>query len=88
MADKNKVNQILNGFPALAAGADMVEFVLDIREVFKLEKVPFQLKVGTWSSGSLDKYYAHVEAKRVEERFKNKRKKKSSGKGSVGWARY
>jgi len=88
MADKNKVNQVVERFPALADCTSMVEFVLDIREAFKLEKVPFQLKVGTWSSGSLDKYYASVEAKRVEERFKNKRKKKSSGKGSAGWMRY
>ena len=84
MADK--VNQIVKRFPALANHCDMIAFVLDIREAFNLEKVPFQLKVGTWSSGSLDKYYASVKAKRAEERLK--RKKKSNRKSSAGWVRY
>ena len=83
---ENKINQILTGFPVLVGHEEMIKFVLDIRETFSLEKVPFEIKVGTWSSGSLDKYYASVEAKRAEERLKKKRKQ--SRKGSAGWVRY
>lgn len=84
----DKINQILNDFPVLAGHEEMIKFVLDIREAFNLEKVPFEIEVGTWSSGSLNKYYASVEVKRAEERIKKKRKNKSNRKGSAGWVRY
>ena len=90
MSHKNKVNHIVNTFPALAAHTDMVEFILDIREAFNLEKVPFEVRVGNWSSGSLDKYYTEVERQRTEDRLQaeKKNKKNTKRRGSTGWKRY
>lgn len=72
MADPLKIKSIIKTYPVLSDHVDMVEFVLDLRAAFKLEKVPFSLTVGTWSSGSLDDYYASVQRKRTEARLKAK----------------
>lgn len=82
----HKINKIVEGFPELSEHVEMVEFVLDIREAFKLERVPFEVRVGTWSSGSLDKYYKQVEEKRVHKRLQAQ--KKTKHRGSAGWKRY
>jgi len=89
MALKDKVNQILNDFPALVGHEDVVEFVLDIREAFKLKKVPFRIQAGDFDSGHLRTYYKHIEAVRVEKRLKanKKREKNAKRKGSAGWKR-
>lgn len=74
---KAKVNHILGKFPALSGHEDMVEFILELREVFNLEKVPFEVRVGNWSSGSLDKYYQAEAEKKAEGRRKAAEKRKA-----------
>ncbi len=66
----NKINLVLTKYPILSEHIDLVKFVLEIREAFKLEKVPFQIKVGDWQSGSLKPYY-----KKLRDKSKKKAKK-------------
>lgn len=75
MANQSDINRVLKDFPILADYADMVEFVLDIREAFDLKKVPFEVKVGSWSSGSLKPYYKKVWMERKAARLKNAKPK-------------
>lgn len=71
-----RIDNIINDFPQLVNHRDMVEFILDIREAFNLEKIPFEVKVGNWSSGSIEHYHKATRDKARDERLKKKKPKK------------
>lgn len=86
-----QVDQIKTKFPQLDGHEDLIQFVLDVRASFKLEKAPFMVSVGDWSSGSLETYYYREQ---VERRHKQNRayakllkKHKKPRRGSPGWKR-
>ena len=60
-----RIEQIIKKFPQLAGKEEFIGGIIEIREAFKLEKVPFSVSIGDWCSGSLESFY---EAER-DERF-------------------
>jgi hypothetical protein len=76
----SKIKHIINKYPQLTGKEDFIQVVLDIREAFKLGKVPFSISVGDWCSGSLEKYYKGLRLDK--EKFRKKKKRRR------GWVKY
>lgn len=87
-----KTDYIIEKFPQLVGKEDFIQVILDIRQAFKLEKVPFRIITPDFDSGSLELFYGAERDKVNQAKLKAKKKarKEHARKrgGSPGWVRY
>ena len=87
-----KTDFIIEKFPRLAGKESFIQVILDIRQAFKLEKVPFRIITPDLDTGSLERFYGAERNKIIETKLKakNKARKEHARKrgGSPGWVRY
>jgi len=87
-----KIANIIEKFPKLAGREDFIQGILDIRQSFNLEKIPFRVRTPDFDSGSLERFYGAERSKinqaKTVLKKKLRRKNASKKRGSAGWVRY
>ena len=87
-----KIEFVIKKFPQLAGREDFIQGILDIRQAFGLERVPFRIITPDFDSGSLERFYVAERSKINQAKMVLKKKlRKNNGRkqsGSPGWKRY
>ena len=61
-----RIEQIVNKFPQLTGREELIADIIEIREAFGLERVPFRVRTPDFDSGALDSFYG-AERRRLNE---------------------